>query len=78
MMPAWKVSHSNGATHAEELVTYVRDSDIQQVQLVPFSRASYTVVRMANDSDTDRLLSFDDDPGFDRELIPYVRHTCDT
>jgi len=75
---AWKVSQCSCAADTEELApTDVGESSVKHVRLSPFSRSGYTVVRMTNDSDSDRLLSFDDDPGFDTENLWRGRHTED-
>lgn len=68
-MPTWKVTQSTCAASAEEPVMDVEESNVKQARLAPFSRSGYTVVRTTNESDSDRLLSFDDDPGFDTESL---------
>jgi len=75
--PTWKVSQSTCAANAEEPLTDVGECSVKQARLAPFSRMGYTVVRTTNDSDSDRLLSFDDDPGFDAETVRHVRHRED-
>jgi len=76
--PTWKMSQSGCAVSAEELLTDVGDSDVKHVRLVPFNRLDYTVIRATHDSDSDRLLSIDDDPGFDAETVWHVRHAEDS
>jgi len=76
--PTWKVSQSTCAAGAEELAMDVAESSVKHIQLTPFSRSGYTVIRSANGSDSDRLLSFDDDPGFDAESLQKVTHREDS
>jgi len=77
MTPTLKVSQRTCAASDEDLVTNVGDSNMKPVRLEQFSRLGYTVVRTTNESDSDRLLSFDDDPGFDMETLHHVIHRED-
>ena len=72
-----KVSQRTCAASAEELVTDVGESSRKSVRLAPFSRSGYTVVRTTNESDSDRLLTFDDDPGFNTEAMCHVIRSND-
>ena len=76
--PTWKVSQSTFAAGGEELAMDVAESSVKHIQLTPFSRSGYTVIRSTNGSDSDRLLSFDDDPGFDAESLQKVTHREDS
>jgi len=75
--PTLKVSQCTCAASDDELVTNVGDSHMKPVRLEQFSRLGYTVVRTTHESDSDRLLSFDDDPGFDVEAVNRVIHRED-
>ena len=75
--PTWKVSQSTCAAGAEDLAMNVAESSVKHIQLTPFSRSGYAVIRSTNGSDSDRLLSFDDDPGFDAESLQKVRQRED-
>lgn len=76
--PTLKVSQSTRAASAKELVTDIRDGSMKPVRLAAFSRSGYTVVTTTNESDCDRLLTFDDDPGFDTEAMLHVIQTEDS
>jgi len=70
------MSHSACAAGVDDLATDVRESNGKHIELKPFSGSgSYTVVRLTAESDSDRLLSFSDDPGFDVETLQH-REDC--
>ena len=71
-LPTLKVSQRGCAVSAEPLVMDGRDREMKPMQLTPFSslRSGYSVVRTNNpESDSDRLLTLDDDPGFNSETL---------
>jgi len=73
--PLLKVSQRSGAVSAEPLVTGGGDREMKPVQLKPFSglRSGYSVISTTNpESDSDRLLALDDDPGFNTDTFAHA------